>query len=97
MTGDIQSAWDAYVTQNGEQPATGAGFAKYCETTPSAAPARADLQQLHSLRGKLGGLGLSYKEAQVAFQYNLLHGMSANGMREGDLAVAVSNSGSQAK
>jgi hypothetical protein len=97
MTGNIQAAWDAYVTQNGEQPATGAGFAKFCATTPSAAPAQADLQQLHALRAKLGGLGLSYKEAQVAFQYNLLYGMSANGMREGDLAVAVANSGLPAK
>jgi filamentous hemagglutinin family protein len=97
MTGEIQSAWDSYVTQNGEQPATGAGFAKYCATTPSAAPARADLEQLHTLRGKLGDVGLSYKEAQVAFQYNLLYGMSANGMREGDLAIAVANAGAPAK
>jgi hypothetical protein len=93
MTAEIQSAWDAYVTQNGDQPATGAGFAKFCATTPTAAPANTDLQQLHAVRTKLGGLGLSYKEAQVAFQYNLLYGMSANGMREGDLATAVVFSG----
>jgi filamentous hemagglutinin family protein len=91
MAGDIQTAWDAYVTQNGEQPATGEGFAKFCATTPSAAPAYRDLQQLHGIRTSLGESGMSHKEQQVAFQYNVLGGMSANGMREGVLPVAVAN------
>ena len=79
---DVQRAWDAYVSQNGDQPVNGAGFAQYCATTPSAANASADLQQLHALRVQLASLGLSYKEAQVAFQYNVLTGLSAIGMRK---------------
>ncbi len=89
MALDIQRAWDAYVSQNGDQPVNGAGFAQYCATTPSAASA--DLQQLHGLRAQFGSLGLSYKEAQVAFQYNVLGGLSAVGMRQGDLAWAAWN------
>jgi hypothetical protein len=85
----IQGAWDAYVTQNGDQPVSGAGFAQYCANTPSAAGANTALRQLHGLRYQLGTLGLSYKEAQVAFQYNVLTGLSAIGMREGDLATAI--------
>jgi hypothetical protein len=93
MAGDFQSAWDLYVTENGNNPVSGAGFAKFCQTAPVAAAAQADLQSLHDLRLQLGGMGLSYKEAQVAFQYNILSGMSANGMREGDLASAVAATG----
>ncbi|MGD0141299.1 MAG: hypothetical protein ABSD28_20765, partial [Tepidisphaeraceae bacterium] len=89
MSTDLQTAWDAYVSQSGGVAVSGAGFAQYCATTPSASNAQADLRQLHGLREKLGTLGLSYKEAQVAFQYNILAGMSANGMRAGDLAAAV--------
>jgi hypothetical protein len=94
INSEIQSAWDAYVNQNGGQPNTAAGFAKYCATTPSAAKANEDLQQLHMLRTDLGDLALSYKEAQVAFQYNVLSGMSAVGMRSGDLAAAASDTAS---
>jgi len=86
---DIQGAWDAYVSQNGDRSVSGAGFAQYCAGTPSAGNASTALQQLHGLRMQLGALGLSYKEAQVAFQYNVLTGISAVGMREGDLATAV--------
>jgi filamentous hemagglutinin family protein len=93
MATDFQTAWDAYVSQSGDQPVSGSGFAQYCAATPSASNAQADLRQLHGLREQLGTLGLSYKEAQVAFQYNILAGMSANGMREGDLAAAVTNVG----
>jgi fibronectin-binding autotransporter adhesin len=89
MALEIQRAWDAYVSQNGDQPVSGPGFAQYCGSTPSAAGAGADLQQLHGLRIQLGGLGLSFKEAQVAFRYNVLTGLSAIGMREGDLAWAA--------
>ncbi len=92
MSADIQTAWDAYVTQSGDQPVSPAGFAQYCAATPSASNARADLSQLLALREQLGALGMSYKEAQVAFQYNILAGMSANGMRAGDLAAAVASS-----
>jgi hypothetical protein len=89
MSTDLQTAWDAYVSQSGGVAVSGAGFAQYCATTPSASDAQADLRQLHGLREQLGSLGLSYKEAQVAFQYNILAGMSANGMRAGDLAAAA--------
>jgi hypothetical protein len=91
MALDIQRAWDAYVSQNGGQTVSGTGFAQYCASTPSAGGASADLQQLHGLRVQLGSLGLSYKEAQVAFQYNVLSGLSAIGMREGDLATAAAS------
>jgi filamentous hemagglutinin family protein len=91
MSADLQAAWDAYVSQNVAGAVSGSGFAQFCATTPSASNAQADLLQLHGLREQLGTLGLSYKEAQVAFQYNILAGMSANGMREGDLAAAVTN------
>ena len=70
---------------------SGSGFARYCAGTPSAGNANTDLQQLHSLRIHLGTLGLSYKEAQVAFQYNVLKDLSAIGMQEGVLATAVVN------
>jgi filamentous hemagglutinin family protein len=92
ITNDLQLAWNAYVSQNADQPVGGAGFAQYCASTPSAAAALSDLGQLHGLRIQLAGLGLSYKEAQVAFQYNVLSGLSAIGMRGGDLATAVVNS-----
>ena len=91
MASDIQSAWDSYATQNGGQNLTGAGFAQYCATTSSAGGAYGDLVALRQVRGSLATLGLSYKEAQVAFQYNMLAGMRANGMRAGDLAEAVAN------
>jgi len=89
MSTDLQTAWDAYVSQSGGVAVSGSGFAQYCATTPSASNAQADLRQLHGLREQLGTLGFSYKEAQVAFQYNILAGMSANGMRSGVLAAAV--------
>jgi filamentous hemagglutinin family protein len=89
ISGDVQAAWDAYVSQSGDNPVSGPGFAEFCARTPSASRANADLEQLHSLRVELSKLGLSYKEAQVAFQYNILSGMSAIGMREGVLAAAV--------
>lgn len=93
MAQDFQAAWDGYVTQAGGQGVSGAGFTQYCATTPAAAGAYADLAALRELRGHLATLGLSYKEAQVAFQYNMLAGMRANGMRSGDLAEAVANTG----
>ncbi|MGD0389477.1 MAG: hypothetical protein ABSC42_11035, partial [Tepidisphaeraceae bacterium] len=93
MSTDIQAAWDAYVSQSGDQAVSGWGFAQYCAGTPSASNAQADLRQLHGLREQLATLGLSYKEAQVAFQYNILAGMSANGMRAGDLAAAAAGAG----
>ncbi|MGD0767308.1 MAG: filamentous hemagglutinin N-terminal domain-containing protein [Tepidisphaeraceae bacterium] len=93
MSTDFQAAWDAYVSQNVAGAVSGSGFAQFCASTPSASNAQADLRQLHGLREQLGTLGLSYKEAQVAFQYNILAGMSANGMRAGDLAAAAANAG----
>ena len=91
IASDIQTAWDGYVSQNGGGSVSGAGFAAYCAATPSAISAGDDLAQLHQLRMNVSMLGLSYKEAQVAFQYNMLAGLSAIGMREGDLATAVVN------
>ena len=62
MSADLQTAWDAYVSQNGGQGVSGAGFAQYCAATPSASNAHADLRQLHGLREQLGTIGLSYKK-----------------------------------
>jgi filamentous hemagglutinin family protein len=93
IAGDLQEAWDAYVGQNGYKHATGAGFQHYVATTPSASKAADELVQLNSLLQQLNTLGLSHKEAQMAFQHNVLAGLPANGMQDGDLMAAVETTG----
>jgi hypothetical protein len=93
IAGDLQEAWDAYVGQNGYKRATGAGFQHYAATTPSATKAANELVQLNSLLQQLDTLGLSHKEAQMAFQHNILAGLPANGMQDGDLMAAVEKVG----
>jgi filamentous hemagglutinin family protein len=93
IAADLQEAWDAYVSQNGYRPATGAGFQQYCARTPSATKASAELTQLSGLLGQLDTLGLSHKEAREAFQHNILAGLPANGMQDSDLIAAVENAG----
>ncbi len=91
IASDLQEAWDAYVSQNGYKKATGAGFQHYVAgaSTPTASKASVDLVQLNSLFQQLNTLGLSHKEAQMAFQHNILAGLPANGMQDGDLIAAV--------
>jgi len=93
IAGDLQEAWDAYVSQNGYKQATGAGFQQYVAATPSAAKASNELVQLNSLLQQLGTLGLSDKEAHMAFQHNILAGLPANGMQDNDLIAAVESAG----
>ncbi len=93
IAAEIQTAWDAYVSQNGYNAETGAGFQQYCARTPAAAKVAADLVQLNGLFQQLRLLGLSQKEASEAFQYNILAGLSANGMQDRDLTNAVENAG----
>jgi filamentous hemagglutinin family protein len=90
---DIQTAWDAYVSQNGYNRATGPGFQRYCARTPAAAKVSADLLQLNALFQQLNVMGLSHKEASEAFQYNILANLSANGMQDRDLIAAVESVG----
>jgi filamentous hemagglutinin family protein len=94
IASDLQESWDAYVGQNGYKRATGAGFQHYVATTRSASKAANELTQLNSLLQQLDTLGLSHKEAQMAFQHNVLAGLPANGMQDGDLIAAVEKSGS---
>jgi filamentous hemagglutinin family protein len=93
IAADIQSAWDAYVLQNGYRPATGAGFQQYCARTPAAAKVSADLAQFNDLFQQLVVLGLTHKEAAEFVQYKILAGLSANGMQDRDLLSAVENAG----
>ncbi len=82
-------AWDAYVGQNGYKQATGAGFQQYVAATPSALKVSTVLVQLNSLLQQLDTLGLSHKEGPMLFQHNVLAGLPANGMQDGDLFAAV--------
>jgi filamentous hemagglutinin family protein len=93
MAVDLQESWDAYVSQNGYKQASGAGFEQYVATTPSASKASAELIQLNSLLQEMDTLGLSHKEAQMFFQHNILAGLPANGMQDGDLMAAVESAG----
>ncbi len=95
IASDLQTAWDAYVGQNGYKRATGVGFQHYVATTPSASKAANELVQLNSLLQQLNTLGLSHKEAQMAFQHNILAGLPANGMQDADLISAVEKAGNE--
>lgn len=95
IAGDLQVAWDAYVGQNAYKQASGEGFQHYVATTPSASKAANELAQLNSLFQQLNTLGLSHKEAQMAFQHNVLAGLPANGMQDGDLMAAVEKAGNE--